>query len=181
MSEAAFTGRVEEFVTGVLGQWREQAGERSPDPTRLDLGSLTVRSNCQMPSGRIPIWKDGQNWTWQRFAREIDVVLGRDAIVEGSRQLLPIVAIELKTDGWLNSDVIDTKDTVYAALKEQYPCLMTCFMMEANDLRRLADATLLRNGRHFDVVVSKWDADGQAVLANAILRHLDYAVEYWGR
>lgn len=181
MSEAIFNAEVTQLVTDALNQWRDQALTASPNVARLDLGSLAVVPNALIPSGRIAVWQQGIEWNLQSFAREIDVVIGRRAVVDGASLLFPLVAIELKTGKSLNTDVIDTKDTVYGALKEQYPCLMTCFVLQSNAVRRLEDATLLRNGRHFDRIITEWNAQGKTVLTNAIFAHLVYAVEYWGR
>lgn len=181
MSEAIFNAEVTQFVNEVLNQWRDQALTASPNVARLDLRSLAVVPNALIPSGRIAVWQQGLEWNLQTFAREIDVVVGRQAVVDGASLLFPLIAIELKTGKSLNTDDIDTKDAVYGALKEQYPRLMTCFVLQSNAIRRLEDATLLRNGRHFDRIITEWDAQGQAVLGSAIFGHLAYAVEYWGR
>jgi hypothetical protein len=181
MCETLFNAEVTQFVNGVLSQWCGQALTASPDFARLDLSSLAVVPNAHIPSGRIAVWQQGPEWKLKTFSREVDVVLGRQAVVEGAPSLFPLVAIELKMGGRLNTDVIDAKDTIYGALKEQYPCLMTCFVLKSNVARRLQDATLLRNGRHFDRIITEWDAQGPALLADAIIDHLAYAVEYWGR
>ncbi|WP_413207345.1 hypothetical protein [Rhodospirillum sp. A1_3_36] len=181
MNEDGFNVEVTNFVSEVLNRWCDSARTESPDAERLDLNSLAVVPKGSIPSGRIAVWQKGDEWKSQIFTREVDVLVVRQAVVDGTPQLLPLVAIELKTGTWLNTDAIDTKDTVYGALKEQHPCLMTCFILKSNAVRGVKDGTLLRNGRHFDRIITDWNDMGQAVLERSIKSHLDYAVEYWGR
>lgn len=179
MSEAEFTTEVSGHISEALGNWI--AAKKGSNLSRLDPDSLIVLPKQYLPSGRVPVWQRDREWAWQEFSREIDVVLGRRARFNGTDQVLPIVAAELKVDGRLNSDILDVKNSVYKSLKEQYPCLLTCFVMSSNELRRLEDATLLRNCRNFDIVITGWDKEGKGVLTRAIMNHLDYAVDYWGR
>lgn len=183
--EATFTASVAEFVNGVLNDWRTSK-VRDPDTGRLALNGLVVRQKAPVLIGRIPVWVpeqewDGQNWTWKAFPREVDVVLGREATVDGYRQILPLVAIENKTDGWLQTPEIGSKNATYAALSEQYPCVLTCLILESNKIRRMAATTLLRHGRHFNLVLTGWTDTEKSMLAQGVSRHLDYAVAYWGR
>jgi len=183
--EDAFTDLVTKFVDSVLQDWKK-LNSQEIEAERMALNALVVEKKKQIPNGWLPKWCGGPDWndlkwTWQSFPHEIDVVLGREAELDGSQYLLPLVAIENKVDGWLQTTEIGSKDTIYGALKEHYPCVLTCLLLEENERRNIRDDTMLRNGRHFDIILMGWNKREQLLLRQAVTRHLDYAVGYWGR
>lgn len=162
-----FTKKVTAFVGEVLGRWRAVQAEK-PGCEGLDLDSLAVHSEYPLSSGRVPVWCENRNWIWKPFHREADAVLGRFATVGGdSPGLLPPVAIENKVDGRLNTDIIDAKDTIYGRPQRA--------------VSLPSDTAFLRNGRHFDLVLTSWGEQEQELLSRSIIVRLDYAVACWKR
>ena len=179
--EMKFLREIVPWLNNVLESWITEISVESGEAAWMDLGSLAVHEKYKVYSGRAPVWQDENRWFWARFDREVDVLIGRRAIVGGDEMVLPLVAIELKTGNPLSTDELDKKGAIYTELKNQHPRLMTCLVVESNEVRRLKDETFLRNARHFDRIITDWNQRSQGILARSIQAHLHYAIGYWGR
>ena len=140
---------------------------------RLTVGSQKIYS------GAIPEWQENNHWQWITFERQIDVVVGLKVTLNGVAKTIPLIAIELKSGTWLNTDELDKKSAIYGSLKELYPWIHTVFIMKSNKDRGITQKVILRNGRQFNTIYTDWDEQTQKLLTTLISQQLEYLIEYW--
>lgn len=175
MNEANFNRKLTQWCAKVVTKYTKNMGEKKKE---LDLTTLVVRS-ANIYTGHIPTRKHEKEWKWKKFARQIDVVIGREVQVEGENIIVPLIAIELKAGKSLSSDELDKKSAIYGPLRELYPWVHTIFLHHDISERNLGSDYLLRNARHFNTIYTEWNKRTQALLKNLIFQQLDYQLGYW--
>jgi hypothetical protein len=177
MSEALFRAEVEKWCWSVISEYIKSTVSAETQ----GLGRLCVE-NLRLITGWQP-WSSEANpsaWFWKEFKREIDVVVGLRVEIDEGPNVLPLVAIELKSGSTLNSDELDKKSAIYGPLRELYPWVHTVFLHEDLSQRNLGEDYLFRNGRQFDSIFTEWNGRSKALLKRLLLWKLDYLIGYWG-
>lgn len=174
MSEKEFTKKVIEFSKAVIQEYSKSAIRRKGK----SLPKVVVTSE-KIYTGSIPWLKNNREWEWKDFSRQIDVTIGIRVRIEGEENLMPLIAIELKSGWAMNSDELDKKSAIYGPLRELYPWVHTVFIHEDISERNLGSDYLLRNGRHFNTIYTEWDRRTQVLFKKLIHHQLEYQLEYW--
>ena len=145
---------------------------------RSELPELEVRS-MNLYTGSVPWWTEDRKWEWKSFKRQIDVVIGIKAEIDGEEELIPLIVVELKSGKFLNTDELDKKSAIYGPLREVYPWVHTVFMHRNMKERNMDEVYLLRNARHFDTIYTEWDDRTKSLFEKLINQQLEYLLEYW--
>lgn len=174
MSEAKFQEKVIYWCRNVVDNYKRKSSVCSAD--RLSVESRKLITAWQPWSSNI----GSSDWKWLPYSRQIDVVIGINVEIDGVKNLLPLVVIELKSGARLNSDELDKKSAIYGALREIYPWIHTVFLHEDMAERNLGEAYTLRNGRQFDTIFTEWSDHSMKLLEAQIEWQLQYMLEYWG-
>lgn len=167
-----------EQVIRWVQNWLSEATTRNPVLDGQAIGRLSVGSQ-QVLTGWCP-WSDSsysEEWTWKSFRRQLDVVVGIEAEVDGEPISIPILAIELKVNPGLNTDEMDKKSAIYGPLRELYPWIHTVFLHEGFGDR--SPVHILRNTRQFETILTEWNTDTQQILGRIIDHQIDYLIRYW--
>lgn len=141
--------------------------------TSICVGSFHIRT------GSIPWWTESRKWKWQEYKRQIDLVIGIEATVDKKKMVIPLIAIELKSGKYLNTDELDKKSAIYGSLKETYPWVHTIFLHADLEERNMGLAYVMRNSRQFDTVFTEWNESTQTLMKKLIKFKLEYFLEYW--
>ena len=118
---------------------------------------------------------------WKWFRREIDIVIGIEAQFEdGEKELIPLMAIELKMGGpRFFTDELAKKSAIYGSLKEMYPWVHTV-LIAYSFRENLGGPSILRNARQFDTIAKpEWEKTTQKMLKKLIDQQLEYLLKYW--
>lgn len=174
MSETDFNIEILEWCRGTVKEYQDANAEKA----ELELHRLTV-TNKPVYTGAIPSWREANAWTWCRFNRQMDAVIGLRVSLDGDETVIPLIATELKAGRWLNTDELDKKSAIYGPLRESYPWVHTVFLHEDMQARGMGQDYLMRNGRHFDTIYTDWNETTQRLFRTLIFQQLEYQLEYW--
>ncbi|WP_045407328.1 hypothetical protein [Vibrio jasicida] len=174
MNEDALNQLVIQFCQHEVDKFKENANEE----LRTHMPPLVVGA-YKVNAGSIPWWEGERRWKHKQFKRQIDVVIAIDADFDGKKELIPLIAVELKAGSYLNTDELDKKSAIYGPLREVYPWVHTVFIHGDNNERNMGEAYLFRNGRHFNSIFTEWDTQSQKLFKNLIHHHLEYCLDYW--
>lgn len=193
MDEAEFRVLVANWLTGEVNAWKkEKRAKTLPDD---GLERLEVVSGKQLVQGWVA-WPglDGKksrdwhyashsnHWISKPSKREVDVAIVLNVNVDGEEARVPLFAIELKTGGHLNTDVLNMKSEIYARLRESYASVRTALIVAEYGDHRSLDR-LVVNARSFDYVFTEWsthgDGSSRQILRDAVRNQLDYCLWYW--
>ncbi len=184
MSESAFRRSVVRWCEKHL----QGLAIRRPSLAGCGEGRLTV-TTARIYGGEIP-WRYGNrryaaDWVWKEFTRDVDVSIGIRVNTKYQKlnlgeMVIPIIVIELKSGGNLNSDELDKKSAIYGPLSEIYPWVHRVLVHEDMSRRGLGEAYIFRNARQFNTILTEWDDRTKEILGNLIDHQIDYLLCYWG-
>jgi hypothetical protein len=166
----------------IVVKWCDELINNYIEKNKLKCGAeRLIVSSKKVISGWQP-WSWEQNpdkWHWMQFKRETDVLIGLNASIDSENLVIPLVALELKSGKFLNTDELDKKSAVYGGLRELYPWIYTIFLHEDISDRAMNEAHLLRNSRQFDSIFTSWDKESQELISRVITFKIDYLLKYW--
>ena len=174
MDEKKLTEEVLAFSQEITKSYLKQT---NPDGKK-NFPRIRVES-ARIYTGSVPWWESKRDWKWKHFKRQVDVVIGIDAIIDEEDELIPLIAIELKAGKNLNTDELDKKGAIYGPLRELYPWVHTVFMHADMRERNMDPVYLLRNGRHFNTIYTEWDQVTKDLFRKLVYQQLEYLLEYW--
>lgn len=181
-TEKQFNSDVSEVLKAWLVDFKKQHNNNKT------AQKLKIFSERQILTGSLPWWhkseENGWRWEWKDIKREVDIVFGmkQNVYYENDRFeeiIIPLIAIELKTGNFLNTDELDKKGAIYSAINEFFPLAHTMYIQKSNEQRRMKDKSFLKNARNFNSIFPYWDDASQEIIKKIIFTSLEYQIIYW--